>query len=511
MILLAQLAPTDLPFFHEPMAVVAVLLSVLGVLFALNAHPRFGRIFKIIPLLVFAYFVPTLLSNLNIIPLSNEFVHESEARIGLDLSSYQANVLLNDGTIRVAKSDSEYWFLDDVKKIARSKNWLAQRISEVVKIMQKSGLLCQAAFLHELKNPSPIKFKTSFVLYDFIKTWLLPASLILLTLAVDVLAILGLGRNAVYLFLGATTAVVLGGPLAYLLCGTVANLVGFELIPPEVGDQAWRGLAALSGSWIGGGANFVAIGETAEATESTLALMVVVDVAIANVWMAVLLWFAGREKAMDEKIGADRSSLDKVRNKVADYQAEVSRPTSLPALLTMAGLAIGGAVFATWLAPQLPEIGTMVKGFTWVVILVTAIGLALSFTPLRKLEGSGASALGSVFLYLLVTTIGAKAEFSAILDPKNTGVLIIGAVWMLFHVAILMIMRRMLKAPIFFVAVGSKANIGGAASAPIVASAFHPALAPVGVMLAIGGYVLGTYAAIVCGELLHGVHILLGN
>jgi uncharacterized membrane protein len=478
MIFQAQLAPTDLPFFHEPMAVVAVLLSVLGVLFALNAHPRFGRIFKIIPLLVFAYFVPTLLSNLNIIPLSNKFVHESEARIALDLSSAQTQDYLNEGVIRVAPSDSSYWYLEDIKEMALGK---------------------------------PVKFETSFVLYDFIKTWLLPASLILLTLAVDVLAILGLGRNAVYLFLGATTAVVLGGPLAYLLCGSIANLVGFELIPPELGDQAWRGLAALSGSWIGGGANFVAIGETAEASESTLALMVVVDVAIANVWMAVLLWFAGREKAMDDKIGADRSSLDKVRNKVADYQAEVSRPTSLPALLTMAGLAIGGAVFATWLAPQLPEIGTMVKGFTWVVILVTAIGLALSFTPLRKLEGSGASALGSVFLYLLVTTIGAKAEFSAILDPKNTGVLIIGAVWMLFHVAILMIMRRMLKAPIFFVAVGSKANIGGAASAPIVASAFHPALAPVGVMLAIGGYVLGTYAAIVCGELLHGVHILLGN
>ena len=148
------------------------------------------------------------------------------------------------------------------------------------------------------------------------------------------------------------------------------------------------------------------------------------------------------------------------------------------------------------------------KEFTWVVIFVTLIGLTLSFTPVRKLEGSGASAVGSVFLYLLVTTIGAKAEFSKIFDPANTGILIIGAVWMLFHIAFLMLLRRYLKAPIFFVAVGSKANIGGAASAPIVASAFHPALATVGVLLATFGYVLGTGAAIICGNLLRMAHNL---
>jgi uncharacterized membrane protein len=418
----------DEAMFDTPMSVLAILLAVLGVLFAINAHSKFGRIFKVLPLLVFAYFVPTLLSNTGVIPFDNKFE-----------------------------------------------------------------------------------------LYTFVKSWLLPASLILLTLSVDIKAIMGLGRNAVVLFLGATISIVLGGPLAYLLCVGVGHLFGFELIPPEIADQAWRGLAALSGTWIGGGANFLAMQEEFDASESIITLMVVVDVAVANVWMAVLLMFAGREKAMDAKMGADRSSLEAVREKVAAFQSTIAKPTSLASLLSICAIGIGGAVFATWMGGEIisfldanfPAASEIVKEFTWIVILVTALGLILSFTPLRKSEGSGASAVGSVFLYLLVTTIGAKADFSKIFDPENTGILIIGAVWMIFHICFLMLMRRWLKAPIFFVAVGSKANIGGAASAPVVASAFHPALAPVGVLLATFGYVIGTGAAIVCGNLLKLVHGML--
>jgi len=420
----APLVQDEAPAFNEtPMGVLAILLAVLAVLFGMNAHPKFKKIFKVLPLLVFCYFVPTLLSNTGIIPTDSKFP-----------------------------------------------------------------------------------------LYTFVKGVFLPASLVLLTLSVDIKGILGLGRNAVFLFVGATAAIVLGGPLAYFLVVGGGHLLGFELVPPELGEQAWKGLAALSGSWIGGGANFTALAESTGATASTQGLMIVVDVVIANVWMAFLLFFAGREKEMDASIGADRTSLDVVRQQVADYQEEVARPTNLPALLTMLAIALGATAIANWLvfdAQLLPDIGKIIKDFTWVVILVTAVGLTLSFTRLRHLEGSGASAVGSVMLYLLVTTIGAKADFKAIVDPKNSGMLLVGAVWMLFHVLILLWIRKRLRAPIFFLAVGSKANIGGAASAPIVASAFHPALAPVGVLLAIGGYVLGTVAALGCAQLLSMVHGLM--
>jgi uncharacterized membrane protein len=139
-----------------------------------------------------------------------------------------------------------------------------------------------------------------------------------------------------------------------------------------------------------------------------------------------------------------------------------------------------------------------------VVILVTTVGVALSFTPLRNLEGAGASRVGMLFLYVLVMTIGAKADFRRLLDAP--ALVAVGVVWMAIHAGTILLTRRLLRAPIFFAAVGSQANVGGAASASVVAAAFHPALAPVGVMLAVAGYVLGTYGGLVCAAMLEQVH-----
>jgi len=393
---------------EEPMAVLAVLLGVLGLLFLADRHPLFQRFFRVVPLLVFVYFVPTVLSNLGVIPLQSE-------------------------------------------------------------------------------------------LYRFIRVYLLPASLVLLVLSVDLPAIARLGRNSVLVFLAGTVGIILGGPLAYLALGW--------LVPAELGEQAWKGLAALSGSWIGGSANFVAIGQSLGAHDSTLSMLVVVDVGVSNVWTAVLLSFAGREQQMDARIGADRSTLEAVRNEVEKLQAENARPASLADLLWMLALAFGVTVACTAIARKLPDIGTMVTGFTWVVLLVTTVGVALSFTPARRLEGAGASRMGSVFLYLLITTIGAQAEFSRLLDAP--ALLAIGVVWMAFHAAVIMGARRLLKAPIFFAAVGSQANVGGTASSSVVAAAFHPALAPVGVLLAVLGFVLGTYGGLLCAVMLEQVHHLI--
>jgi uncharacterized membrane protein len=225
--------------------------------------------------------------------------------------------------------------------------------------------------------------------------------------------------------------------------------------------------------------------------------------------MATLLWFAGRERHMDAVMGADRSRIDDVRARVERYQAEVSRPANLTDLLLIVTIGIGTTGVVTWLAGYLPDIGTIINGFTWVVCLVTAVGVALSFTPLRRLEGSGASAVGSVFLYLLVATIGASARFSHVLD--NLPLLAVGAAWMAFHAAAMLGVRRLLRAPVFFLAVGSQANVGGAASAPVVAAAFHPALATVGVLLAVLGYVLGTYVGILDAFVLRAIARLYGG
>lgn len=391
---------------QDPVAVAGALLTILAALYWASSQPRLSALFTVIPLIVFAYFVPTLLSNTGVLPL------ESPA-------------------------------------------------------------------------------------YTFIRRVLLPASLLLLTLSVDIPAIIQLGPKVMYMFFGATTSVFLGSIVAY-------STVGW-LIPSDLHDQAWRGIAALCGLWIGGGANFVAVGESLRASQTVMGLMVVVDVAVASAWMAILLWFGGRERALDEKIGADRSAIDIVRRKIEAYQLQIVRPVTGPDLIKLGALSIGGTAFCHAIASQRPDIGTIINGFTWVVILMTAVGVALSFTPARNLEGAGASALGSAFLYMLIATIGAQGNFREIVNAP--ALVAVGTVWMIFHAVFMLVLRRIIKARIFFLAVGSQANIGAAASAPIVASAFHPSLATVGVMLAILGYVLGTYVALLNAVVLERVYL----
>jgi uncharacterized membrane protein len=402
--------PVATALISSPLGVLAVLLFVLAGLFALKRLPAGARFFNVVPLVVFCYFVPTVLSNVGVIPLDSE-------------------------------------------------------------------------------------------LYVFIRRVMLPASLLLLVLSTDIPAVISLGRDAVVLFLAGTASIALGGPIAFLALGW--------MFPQETLDQAWRGLAALCGSWIGGSANFVAVGESVGTDAATLSLMVVVDVGVSNVWTAILLWFAGREKRMDEQIGADRTRIDAVREKVERYQAEVSRPANVGEMLMILALGIGSTIVVTWLAGFLPDIGTIVNGFTWVVCLITAVGVVLSFTPLRRLEGAGASVMGSVFLYLLITAIGASAHFAGVLG--NLPLLAVGVLWMIIHAGVMLAVRRFLRAPIFFLAVGSQANVGGAASAPVVAAAFHPALATVGVLLAVLGYVLGTYVGLLMAFPLRAVARLYGG
>ncbi len=225
------------------------------------------------------------------------------------------------------------------------------------------------------------------------------------------------------------------------------------MMDPAHADQAWRGLAALSGSWIGGGANFAAIGRNFELTDAMFGVMVVVDVAVANVWMAALLFFADRSRSMDARIGANRTTVDDVQARAEAYAAKVAAPTDLPALLTILALCLGGAMLAdlgaTWLFRVVPEIDLLGR-FAWKIVLVTAFGLLLSFTPVRQLEGKGASRVGSVFLYLLIASIGAKAHFAQVFTPQNLPLIAIGALWMVFHAAGMLWVRRRLKAPIFF-------------------------------------------------------------
>ena len=349
-------------------------------------------------------------------------------------------------------------------------------------------------------------------LYYFSSRYLLPASLILLTLSTDFNAIMKLGSKALIMFFAATLGIVLGGPAALWLILNVAPEGFFNAEP----DMLWRGLSTVAGSWIGGGANQTAMKEIFMVDDNLFASMIVVDVLVANIWMAFLLYGAGQAGRIDKWLKADNTAVETLKNKVEAFQASIMKIPSTKDVFMVLGIAFGGVGLSHWgadvIVPFLSQysdvlkayrLDSLISGFFWIVVISTTVGLGLSFTRARNLEGVGASRWGSVFIYVLVATIGMKMNIGEVY--QNLGIFAIGLVWMMIHVLILMLVAYWIKAPFFFVAVGSQANVGGAASAPIVASVFSPALAPVGVLMAVLGYALGTYGAIICAYMMQAV------
>ncbi|TDP39058.1 putative membrane protein [Idiomarina aquatica] len=368
-------------------------------------------------------------------------------------------------------------------------------------------LLCY--FLPSLLNTFNIVDGNATAVTDITMDYLLPACMVLLTLSLDLKAVVGLGSKALILFLTGTLGIVIGGPIALLAVSAVFP----EMLGGAGPDAVWRGMTTIAGSWIGGGANQAAMKEVYEVGGEIFSAMVTVDIIVANLWMAVLLYMAANSKQIDARTGADTSAIDAIKEKVEAYQAQHVRNPSLRDLMLILAVGFGVAGLAHLLADAIaPAIGTHLPYlrkfsldslFFWVIVLATAGGIALSFTRARTLEAAGASKIGSVFVYILVASIGLHMDVTAIVDaPKY---FLIGAIWMLIHAGLMLFVAKLLKAPVFYMAVGSQANVGGAASAPVVASAFHPSLAPVGVLLAVMGYALGTYMAYLAGQILRVV------
>lgn len=390
------------PLIESPAGLLAVFLAVLATIFWASGHPVFGRIFKVIPALVFCYFIPTTLTALNVIPAESPF-------------------------------------------------------------------------------------------YSWVKLYVLLAALLLLTLALDLPGIVRLGPKPVIMLLAGTAGIVIGGP------------VSLAIWKGQLPDDAWRSMSYLAGSWIGGGANAIALQDAFNVQD--VSAIIVVDVAVANVWMGVLLYLAARHERVDRWFRGDTSAISALEGKMRKYHERVGRIPSLADLMAILALGfgfawashlMGGGLF-DWITAEFPKLSESLDSKILKCMIVTAIGIGLSFTRIRKLEGAGASTLGTVMIYLLVACIGAEADFRKI--PEARWFLALGATWITCHIVILLVVGRVIRAPFFFIAVGSQANIGGAASAPVVAGAFSPSLAPVGVLMAIAGYAMGTYAGWVCIQL----------
>ncbi len=457
------------PVFTNDAVVLGILMVTLALIFYTESLQTEGwkKFYTFIPSLLLCYFIPALLNW----PLGLISPHWYTDGIGDLLTQY--NLTLDSG----------------------------MSFDEITAFLNDSGVSKE-----EYK-----KFQGHSQLYYVSSRYLLPASLILFCLGIDFKGLINLGPKALIMFFTATIGIIIGGPIALMVISAIApDFIGGN--PEEV----WRGFSTVAGSWIGGGANQTAMKEIYEVGDNLFGTMIVVDVVVANIWMGFLLFGAGRSDSIDKKLKADNSAISDLKKRIEDYRASIAEMPSTTKLFILMAVAFGGVALSHWgkdvITPLMSSysdtleglrLNSLMSSFFWLIVISTTFGLALSFTRFRKLEGVGASRWGSIFIYILVATIGVKMNLGEVF--KNLGLFAIGITWMAVHVILLLIVAKLIRAPFFFVAVGSQANVGGAASAPIVASAFSPSLAPVGVLMAVLGYALGTYGAIICASLMQAV------
>lgn len=457
------------PYFSNDAIVLGILLTLLAFIFTTSQSKAafWQRFYRVAPPLLLCYFLPALLH-------------------------WPLGLIAND------------WYEAGLWDTLRAQGLnppAKASFSEMEQFLNQHGV--DAAVAEPYKRGSG--------LYKMSSRYLLPAALILLCLGIDFKGIMNLGPKALIMFGTATLGIILGGPVALWVVATF--LPGLINVPAE---QLWKGLSTIAGSWIGGNANQTAMRVIFEVKQDLFGAMVVVDVLVANIWMACLLYGANIHSRLDRWLKADTRAIDDLVERVREFRAGVARLPDTTSVFQWLAVAFGGTalshwgaeVITGWLAPHKAwltsvRLESLNSSFFWLVVIATTIGLALSFTRLRNLEGVGASRWGGIFIYVLVATIGMQMDLGAVF--KNLGLFAVGIIWMLTHVVLLLLMAKLTRAPFFFVAVGSQANVGGAASAPVVASAFDTALAPVGVLLAVLGYALGTYGALLSAFLMEMV------
>ena len=455
------------PFFTNDAVVLGLLMSLLALVFYTSSLDNKGwkKFYSIVPTVLLCYFLPALL----------------HWPLGLIAPAwFDSNLLefLQENNIALTMADLNSMSFEQIKSLLTGEHGLEEKALK--------------PFIHKSQ------------LYFVASRYLLPACLILLCLSIDFKGIINLGKKPLIMFFAATFGIIIGGPVALLV---VINFFPDIIAAPA--EEVWRGLSTVAGSWIGGGANQTAMKEIYEVSDGLFASMIVVDVVVANIWMGFLLYGANMSDKVDKWLKADNSAIEDLKKRVKTFQEKVNRIPDTTSMFVLLFIAFGGVGLAHWGADSItPYMSTMkeklasmglnslTSHFFWLVVISTTLGLTLSFTKARNYEGVGASRWGSIFIFVLVATIGMKMNLGDVLS--NLGLFAVGIIWMIIHVTILLIVAKLIKAPFFFVAVGSQANVGGAASAPVVAAAFSPTLAPVGVLMAVLGYALGTYGAILC-------------
>ena len=388
------------PVFTNDAITLGLLLIVLASVFYTSSleSPRWKKFYTYVPALLLCYFLPALLHW----PLG-----------------------------WIASHWYEWDLIDHLTKLGYTLPSESMSFSEIEQWIKEKGI------------PDTEQFEGHSQLYFVASRYLLPASLVLLCISIDLKGLINLGPKALIMFFAATLGIVIGGPIALFL---VLNFFP-EIIAADA-DKLWRGLSTVAGSWIGGGANQNAMAVIYDVVEKPIfPTMIIVDVVVANIWMGFLLYGASISIRMDKWLNADSSAIESLKKKMADYKASVAEIPTTTDLFVLLAVAFGAVGFSHWgkdiITPYMVGfkesleawgLHSLMSSFFWLIVISTAIGVGLSFTRARKLEGVGASNWGSIFIFILVATIGMKMNLGEVY--KNLGLFAIGIIWMFVHVVI---------------------------------------------------------------------------
>ena len=330
-------------------------------------------------------------------------------------------------------------------------------------------------------------------LYLWIRTYMLPTALVLMLLSANVPALAKLGGKAILTVLAGTLGIALGA------------IISFSILQIWLPEEAWKGIGALTGSWIGGSANMVAVATSVGTPEAMLGPIIVVDTIVGYGWMGIVIALSVFQNRLDEKNKVDRSIVDELNKRMKNLYDTNRRPLKYIDLITMLAVGFGVGYAMVQLGEYLPDVGAVLTSFGWAIILSSLIGIALSFTRLSDLEFAGASSVGSFFFYLLLATIGARADLAGILDAPVF--LLAGILIIMIHATVLFTLGKILKSPMFLIATASQSNIGGPITAPIIATVYQSSLAPVGLLMAVVCSITGTFVALFVSQIMYWISI----
>lgn len=350
-------------------------------------------------------------------------------------------------------------------------------------------------------------FPAKSAAFNLLRDFGLPASLFILFISVSMPDIIRLGPRALGIMIIGSIGVVLGALGAMLV---VKPFFAWGWLPIEHKTVLWKGVSMLSGSWIGGGANMAAVWESVVSNPPTrvegeiYSAMIAVDVIVAYSWMALVIAFSAFQKRFDAWNRADTRMIEEVNEhmkKVQEQNAKYLRTDKFLYIIALAFVVTFVCFYfsqklGAWLDASITNklVKSVVGYYSILIVFVTVAGLGLSMTPARRLEDYGASRVGYALLYIVLAMIGAKANLNAV--SKFPLYIFMGVVWISIHAGVLLLGARLLRSPIFFAATASQANIGGPVSAPVVAAAYQPHLAVVGLLMAVVGNILGTFLAL---------------